>query len=180
MHHLAGDFKIGSVRQRKVAIRAPHVLAPVACNEKARNWILASRETRIQCEHAPALFERRLGDRHELLRCGVIEVVQYSDTHDEIDWFECRDFCALQQTTMKLATVSELPLSRSNVLRTHVIADIGNIVGHRAENLRRATTEIEDSHAGERSDALADETRPPALRPHDVLKGSVDEWMRKY
>jgi hypothetical protein len=81
---------------------------------------------------------------------------------------------------MKIATSPELPSSRSNVVRAHVIADIDNIVRQRAENLCRSAAEIEDPHARERTDTFPDETDPPAFGSHDVLKGSVDERMRKY
>ena len=111
---------------------------------------------------------------------GVIEVVQYPNAHDEIERFESRYFCLFEQPAMKFATGPELPLRRSNVVRTHVIADIDDILGHGTEDLSRATTEIEDAHARERTDVFTDETRPPASCPHEVLEGFVDEWMRQY
>src|SRR5687767_1682422 len=81
---------------------------------------------------------------------------------------------------MKGATPGEFLLRSSNVLGAHVIADISDIRWQRAQDFRRAATQVEDSHAREWPHMITYGIDAHLVGAHQTLHGAIDERMRKY
>jgi hypothetical protein len=95
-----------AARQRLITSRRPHMPATIETDKQSRNRVLALCKGIVEHNHAPTGFKNLSQQHEQLVRLGIVHVVQHGRNYGDIDRSEgARQLCS-EKVGMEGSTVA--------------------------------------------------------------------------